>query len=413
MAQRGLFGSIKSFLLDSKDDRARYKAARDAGFDPEEHVAKANGKPTSAESKDASKDKTQPQERPSKVSRRARYSGGKRWIPMAFIGLFAAAVLLSVLALGVAIGKPGKNDVKSAVADQLHEQGQDFPTGQAVSWAGQVVVDWGTWDEDETDNHQIRMAQYLTNGMDNNAGWNGKGKQKVTFISTNPEPRVQDSNHALVDVDYRLDDNSRRCVSVPTYAYQPDGVTGDDPQWAFALSGNPIPRPCAPRTGAVEDKDGNDPTNQKGMSNNDKEARDLTTNFFPSFFAAWAGSDQSSLKQFTASGVSTTGLGGAMSSTPAPDIEEAKLFTPSDSDAKEGKVYTSRVKVNWNVAGSTSQVEATYDVPMKKQGDRWYVAGEPEPSAYTDDATSGNPGPDGGGAANSSDSPSASASSGG
>lgn len=380
MTNLGFAGDVKSFLLDDKDARAArraQKAAAAAGVDVE--ARKPEGSTGSATAVAT----------PTKVSRRARLLGGKRgravWL-MAAIGLIA---ILTIVNTALVLSRPSQSDIDERVAAAMREQGQDFPRGQAVAWADQLVIDWATWDEENKDERSVRMAQYLTSGMDEQAGWNGKGTQKVTFTSANPEPTVLDENRALVNVDYRLDDDSRRCVSVPVYTFKPEGLTGENVQWAFGLASNPIPRPCAPRTGAMENPQAEE--DAETLQANDELARELSSSFFPGFFSAWAASDANSLRQYSASGVTTIGLGGAMSSTPPPSIGDTVIMTPRNGEPQEGKVYIATVPVTWTVAGSTAQITASYDVPMKQVGDRWYVAGEPTPSTSSPDAESGSP----------------------
>lgn len=380
MTNLGLAGDVKSFLLDDKDARAArraQKAAAAAGVDVE--ARKPEGSTGSATAVAT----------PTKVSRRARLLGGKRgravWLMVA-IGLIA---VLTIVNTALVLSRPSQSDIDERVAAAMREQGQDFPRGQAVAWADQLVIDWATWDEENKDERSVRMAQYLTSGMDEQAGWNGKGTQKVTFTSADPEPTVLDENRALVNVDYRLDDDSRRCVSVPVYTFKPEGLTGENVQWAFGLASNPIPRPCAPRTGAMENPQAEE--DAETLQANDELARELSSSFFPGFFSAWAASDANSLRQYSASGVTTIGLGGAMSSTPPPSIGDTVIMTPRNGEPQEGKVYIATVPVTWTVAGSTAQITASYDVPMKQVGDRWYVAGEPTPSTSSPDAESGSP----------------------
>lgn len=371
----------KSFFLDSKEERAAKKAAKGAGGG-----SSPKGKPRKGRSATAVAPTT-------KVSRRARLLGGKRGRATALMALMIAVVVLTVTNSILIAALFNKPDAQEAASQALREQGRDFPSGKAAAWAEQVVVDWATWDEADPEEREVRMAQYLTSGMDPQAGWNERDKQTVEFTSVNPDPVVVDESHALVEVAYRLDDNSRRCVTVPVYAHQPKGLTGEgqESQWAFGLSGNPVPRPCEPRTGAVEDDGAATSADGQELAANDELAQELTANFFPDFFAAWAASDANSLRQYTASGVTTIGLGGAMSSTPPPSIGEAVVMTPKDSEPREGTVYDATVPVTWTTAGGSSQVTATYRVPMKLVGDRWYVAGEPRPSARTAEAASGAP----------------------
>lgn len=384
----GVFGDVKSFLLHSPEQRAAYKAQK---------AQAATGEPVDAtDSRAATNSSTSHDTRtatavaaPTKVSRRARLLGGKRGRAVLLMCLVLFTVVMTVVNTALIVTRPTQGDIEDHVAQAMREEGQSFPSGQAAAWADQVVIDWATWDEDNRDEREVRMAQYLTAGMDSQAGWNGEGTQEVTFTSVNPEPEVLSEHRALVDVDYRLDDGSRRCVTVPVYAYRPDGLTGENVQWAFGLSGNPIPRPCAPRTGAVESPETEE--EQESLIANEEVSRELTTSFFPGFFSAWAASDANSLRQYSASGVTTIGLGGAMSSTPPPDIGEVVIMTPRDGEPVEGTVYTATVPVTWTVAGSTSQVSATYDVPMKLDGDRWYVAGEPTATTDNSNAQSGSP----------------------
>lgn len=370
-------GGFASFLWDSPEQRAQRKAAKAAGVPSQ---STKGGLATGVAPK-------------TKVSRRARLLGGKRGRASALMALLVLTAVLAVTNTALIVALFNRPSAEEAAVRALRESGQDFPKGQSAAWADQVVVDWATWDEADKDEREVRMAQYLTSGMDPQAGWNGRGSQAVEFTSVNPEPTVIDQNHALVDVAYRLEDSSRRCVSVPVYAYKPKGLAGEgqDAQWAFGLSGNPVPRPCAPRTGAMEDTQADATVNGEKLSANDELATELTSTFFPNFFAAWAASDANSLRQYTASGVTTIGLGGAMSSTPPPSVSEVVIMTPRDTQPKEGTVYYATVPVTWTMAGSSAQVTAVYKVPMKLVGDRWYVAGEPQPSTASPEASSGSP----------------------
>lgn len=380
-ASGGVVAGVKSFFFDSKETRELRKqemASGQADAKSKKKRRNRNGAATAVAP-------------PTKVSRRARLIGGKRGRAVLLQCAVVLGLIMVLVNTGLTLSRPSQSDLEEQVAEAVRESGQDFPRGQAVAWADQLVIDWGTWDEEDRGEREVRIAQYLTSGMDSQAGWNGNGNQEVVFTSANPEPTVIDSNRALVDVDYRLDDNSKRCVSVPVYAYQPEGLTGEGSQWAFGLSGNPIPRPCAPRTGAMEDTEEDTEEAGEDLSSDDDLARELNASFFPGFFSAWAASDADSLRQYSASGVTTVGLGGAMSSTPPPSIGEVSIMTPQNGEPAEGTVYTATVPVTWTVSGDSAQVTATYDVPMRQSGDRWYVAGEPTPSTATSSAGSGSP----------------------
>lgn len=345
---------------------------------------------------DKKREKPAPQERTPqptksrpKVSRRARLLGGNRWKASAMMAALIVVTALTLWNTAVIAALPSNQDIQDQVATAMRDQGSNYPVGQATSWAEQVAYDWATWDEDNPDEREVRMAQYLTKGMDPQAGWNGQGTQSVTFTSVNTSPTVLSEHRALVDVAYRLEDDSRRCLTIPIYAYKPDSVVGTSVQWAFGLAATPTPRPCSPRTGAADPSE--DLRDTDGLRENPELAQTLATSFFPGFFAAWAASDDNELRQYTASGVRTIGLGGAMVSTPPPSVQDVTIQTPKNGQPQEGTVYYAIVPVTWTIAGSEAEVQATYRVPMKLAGDRWYVAGEPEPAAQLSEAASGAP----------------------
>lgn len=304
-----------------------------------------------------------------------RYGGDRmKWLLLT--GGIMLLALLSVASMMVALSRPSKDDIDASVDTALAESGRDFPTGQAVMWAGQVLRTWGTWDEANADARKLALSPYISSGMDPAVGWNGRGKQTVVYASVNPEPYVNGSNHATVDAVYQIQDGTWRCVGIPVYAFKPEEFSANA-KWAFVLSGNPTPVPCTPRTGNPVTSGEDDPLTAGGMRANSDIGRTLATDFFPAFFAAWAASDEAALNQFTASGVRTIGLGGAMSSLPQPTIGDTMVYVGKDGPV-DGTVYKALVPVTWTVAGTTSQVTSTYVVPIRRDGQRWTVAGEPE-----------------------------------
>lgn len=317
-----------------------------------------------------------------------RYSGGNRkYILIGFVAICIIA-LLSPLSFMVSSSKVSENEVRSIVEKEMADTGKDFPTGQSVMWAGQVLRVWGTWNEENAESREVSIAPYLSSGMDPQAGWNGSGKQEITYASINPEPKVLDANHAAVEAVYQIGDGSWRCATIPVYAYKPDSFD-TNAKWAFALAGNPTPSACAPRTGAPS-VDENVYAGDADRKLDDELGKSLQASFFPGFFSAWASSDSNALKQYTASGVKTTGLGGAMASNPQPEIGEVRVWT-DDGNVKDGEVYNAVVPVTWTIAGTSSSVSAEYLVQMKKEGERWFVAGEPQAAQQSMDVQGGSP----------------------
>lgn len=311
--------------------------------------------------------------------RRGSQYGGDRWKVITVLLLLATFALCSILSLITSLSRPSKSAVAAEVQRVLTEGGKDFPQGQAVMWAGQALRTWGTWDEKTAEARKIAIAPYLSSGMDGQAGWNGKGKQDVIFASVNPQPRVVDANRAVVDAVYQINDGSWRCVSIPVFAYKPTEFQANA-QWAFALTSNPAPTSCTPRTGATNIGNSSPVSLTAGGKKNDPEiALHLQRNFFPGFFAAYAASDEAALVQYTDSGVRLMGMGGAMTSIPAPLIINSSIFVPKNG-AQQGVVYQALVTVTWTLANSTSQTTATYEVPIRQDGDRWVVTGNPVPT---------------------------------
>lgn len=315
--------------------------------------------------------------------------GGNRW---KWVGLqvgVAVFVLFSILNFILVNQKVGTNEVDEVVAASLEKTGDGFPTGQAVMWAGQVVRVWGSWDEETAAAREVLISPYLSQGMDPQAGWNKKGTQTVLYSSVNPEATVLGPNYAQVQAVYQIQDGSWRCVTVPVYGYQPEAYGTDT--WAFALAGNPTPTPCAPRTGAPSITPKTNPLQAGGRQPDTALGADLSRTFFPGFFSAYAASDTTSLNQYTVSGVSVVGLGGAMASTPQPVVSDAVLYVDDEDGVVDGKTYYASVGVTWTIMGSTSTASAEYVVPMVRDGDRWRVAGEPVPATQSSEIQNGQP----------------------
>lgn len=308
-----------------------------------------------------------------------RFAGSRRrWMLMA--GALGLSPLLAVISLVVALGKPSLSDVSTQVEADLAAAGSDFPRGDAVMWTGQVIRVWGTWDEKAPTQRAVLLAPFLPQGMDAQAGWNGKGSQQVIYSSINPDPAVRDASHAAVTATYQIQDGTWRCVTVPVFAYKPKDF-GTKTSWAFSLAGNPVPTPCLARTGTPEiDAVQGDQAQVEG-------AADLKVAFLPGFFAAWAASDQAALRQYMVSGVRTVGLGGALLSSPPPQVKEVALFAYSRGETD----YLAYVAVVWGVPGSAATLTAIYELPLHKNGAQWSVTGEP--TAATQDPWISGDGP--------------------
>lgn len=300
----------------------------------------------------------------------------RKYLVWAIIGVIG----LSVISFARSCSAVDKTTVQNIVTDELNAHGSNFPTGQAVMWSGQVLTTWANWDESKAKARQTLLAPFLSQGMDAQAGWNGKGSQQVMHVIVNPEPNVLNANRAILYGTYMIGDGTWRCVALKVFATKPKSFS-TTALFAFTLAGNPTPMACSPTTGA--------PTIPAINTRRDQDAaRDLQTNFYPGFFAAWAASDQATLGQFLDDGVRTVGLSGAYRSDPKPQISNVSV--PIEGDGKTaGDTTTATVTVVWTLPDGNAQSTATYNVPMHRKGGQWFVAGEPAPSAQ-DPNVSGN-----------------------
>lgn len=309
-----------------------------------------------------------------------RYNGDRKKFFMLGVALIILPTF-AVVAVIIALNRPSQQAVIDIVDSRLAASGTSFPTGEAIAWSGQVVKTWATWDEDDDSGlRETQLSQFLSQGMDANAGWNGKGKQSVQYVSVNPTPEVLDDSRAMIDATYQTDAGMYRCLTLSVYAYRPDGISDRSPS-AFALAANPTPVACAPRTGAPALEERATP----GYGDNDNQRADLlASQFFPGFFAAWAASDAATLGQYVTTDTTLIGLGGAFESSPNPIINSVQLPTPiaSTGEARTEDpeaTWIATVGVTWTLPGTSTQVSSSYMVELRKMGSQWQVTKEPEP----------------------------------
>lgn len=307
----------------------------------------------------------------SNIALGAKY-GGRRKI-FAILAAAMIATLLAIPLLWMQINSKmskseAKQIVETAVADST---AKTFPVGPAGMWMESFVRIYGTWDYKTPGARAADLSPYLAPGMDAQAGWNGKGTQRLIYSAVSNQPEIIDRQRAIFDVSYQIQDGTWRCAKVPVFAYKPtDSKQGPVNQWGFAVTANPTPMPCALRV-SVPDFAGN-----KFPDQDQNAAETLRTSFFPGFFTAWIASDADTLRQFMAPDVKTFGLGGAYQSNASVD----KVVLPigaGEKAAAPNTVYTAYVSVILTDF-TGSQLKATYKVPVASTGSQWQVMGEPE-----------------------------------
>lgn len=308
----------------------------------------------------------------SPVSFGAKYGGQRR------VFLFLALALLislgwNVLNFALLNTKASTSSVGSIVEEEVaNSTSSEFPVGDAAMWTESFVRIYGTWDYKTPGGRATDLSPYLAPGVDQQAGWDGKGTQSVIYSAVSSQPTIIDKNRAMFKATYQIQDGTWRCLSIPVYAYKPtDPSQGPTNSYGFAVTANPTPVPCALRVSAPD-------TGETDFANTDQEAAaTLRETFFPGFFSAWVSSDADSLRQYMAPDVTTFGLGGAYQ----PNVEITEVVLPigaEEDTAQPSTVYTAYVTVMLS-SNDGSKTSATYKVPVASTGSQWQVMGEPEP----------------------------------
>lgn len=301
----------------------------------------------------------------------AKYGGRRRsFAIMAAVLMFCA--LMVPLLLFLNSQKVGKNEVNEVVSAAVaNETAKTFPVGTAGMWMESFVRVYGTWDYKTPGARAADLSPYLAPGLDAQAGWNGKGQQRLIYSAVSSQPEIIDRQRAVFDVTYQIQDGTWRCAKVPVFAYKPtDSKQGPVNQWGFAVTANPTPMPCALRV-SVPKFGGNE------FGTTDiAAATTLKDTFFPGFFTAWVASDADTLRQYMGPDIKTFGLGGAYQSNPTVD---AVLLPVGEGEktAAPNTIYSAYVDVTLtDFMGS--QLAVTYKVPVASNGSQWQVMGEPE-----------------------------------
>lgn len=302
----------------------------------------------------------------------AKYGGQRR-----IFGFLAIAMVIMMIYVPLSLfminGKAGKGDVQGMVEDEVANTSvTQFPTGDAGMWLESFVRVWGTWDYKAPGGRETDLSPYLAPGVNQQAGWDGNGTQKVIYSAVSSQPDVIDKNRAMFSATYQIQDGTWRCLEIPVYAYKTtDAAQGPTDTWGFAVTANPTPVPCALRVSVPD-------SGSTSFSDTDqKSAATLQETFFPGFFSAWVASDADTLRQYMAPDVTSFGLGGAYES----NVSITSVVLPINSGEEEASVetvYNAYVEVALTSSDGAATT-ATYKVPIASTGSQWQVMGEPEP----------------------------------
>lgn len=318
----------------------------------------------------------------SQISLGEKYSGKRKifaFMVLGIIGLVFAVLYLLINQSNMVSQGELDDQVEDAISEQTASQ---FPVGEAAIQMEAFIRTYGTWSDATPAARASELSRFLAPDVDEQAGWDGNGEQQVIYSAVSQTPEIVDSNRAIFDASYQIDDGTWRCVRVPLYAYQPESESeGPVDNWAFSVTSNPTPVPCSNPVSVPEFEENEFP-------NTDTDAADsLQDQFFPGFFSAWVTSDEDTLLQYMAPNVRTFGLGGIYEADP--EITEVILpIGAEENSAQPDTEYTAFVTVEFT-DNNGGTVTPTYQVPISYTGTQWQVTGEPEALAQGLEVTGG------------------------
>ncbi|MCX4763803.1 conjugal transfer protein [Streptomyces sp. NBC_01275] len=306
----------------------------------------------------------------SNVSSAQMWAGPRRGILLRrMLGLFA--VLLLLFLFSKVNGKASKAEVQAEVDARLKSSAEDFPRGSAVLWSAPLVKIFATYDVQHTDERSRALQPYAINGIDQQLGWNGQGKQTVIDLVMSDDVQVSGKNNAVVRATVQVQDGSWRCVAVPVYTVVRGGST------AFGLTAAPVYVPCAGLTSPPQDTASNQVSNDSALSET------LKTDLLPPFLAAWAQSDTVNLDRYLLPGTVSFGLGGAyMGSGEGGRPTVDSVYVPSANAGSGVSAGRRTVTFTTTLLSTDGKAEQTsmYRVVIVKKNGQWYFASDPTPA---------------------------------
>jgi Conjugative transposon protein TcpC len=230
-----------------------------------------------------------------------------------------------------------------------------FPVTLAEAYAaefGRVYLSFSPQNQAQREQALVAFVPASVLAANPDLGWNGTGQLNLQAVQV-AGITVQDPRHAVVTLLALVNGQLMR-LGVPVAASGSGVVVSGEPAW---LSAPPqiSPPPAAP-------------------GGSDQVAQSQLMNELPAFFQAYANSDSAALNQFTARGVSLTGLGGTVT------FDSISALRVSSGGATRQITVT----VIWQLPGQpgsasgnqgmASKLEVTYGMSVVDvQSGKWYV----------------------------------------
>jgi Conjugative transposon protein TcpC len=277
-----------------------------------------------------------------------RGSGG-RWLvwPMRVV-LWAAILIIGYRGVAaIVLNETPANSNGAGSAPSSSASAFPVTLGEAFAMEfGQVYLNFSPAASTQRAHQLAAFIPANVAALEPQFGWNGAGtsrlqSEQVTGID------VRGAQTAVVTLLAMVDGRLME-LGVPLYANAGGIVVSGEPAW---LPAPPVTSP---------------PNTQQASS--DPAAQSALLNQLPAFFEAYARGDQATLNRYLASGVSISGLGGAVSYGSI-----ASINVP-----RGGATRDITVTINWVLPGQvrngTTELATTYDMSViDQQSGRWYV----------------------------------------
>ena len=254
--------------------------------------------------------------------------------------LLWAAIGIVFLRGAVSLVRPARPPAAVAATEAA---GPTFPVDEARAFAARFAHDYLTYDAGNPDLRRKRLAEYLTDGSDALAGWDGTGTQ-VAVNSMPVKVEVSGPERAVVTVAVE--------VTGPRWLHLAVPVASDGR--GLVLADTPVLVPPPPSASAPQRPR---PATDTGLT---AELRPVVE----AFFRAYAGESESDLAYYLPASTSMPVLGGSVSLDALTEL----------AVAEGGGQREATAAVRWRDRTTGAGVVQTYHLSLVQRDGRWYVS---------------------------------------
>lgn len=218
-----------------------------------------------------------------------------------------------------------------------------FPVDEARAFAARFAHDYLTYDAANPELRRKRLAEYLPDGADGLAGWDGTGTQ-VAVNSMPVKVDVRGAERAVVIVAVEVTGPRWLHLAVPVASDGRGLVLADTPMLVPPPPSAPVPPRAQPATDA-------------GLTS---ELRPVVE----AFFRAYAGESESDLDYYLPASTSMPVLGGSVTLDALTELAVAE-----GGDEREAAA-----SVRWRDRTTGAGVVQRYHLSLVQRDGRWYVS---------------------------------------